>query len=653
MKKMITLGVLLFTVCCLGTAGWIFVTDGPTSAPCILLQQTTTTTDPPVEPTTPTEPAQLIAAPASAQYNAQGGAQQILTLGSSDPESDYYLALELTTLGAAVRNAVFSRFDNRDPQDPQPLVFLSPVPFKGDRMLYSFANQGLVLVGPKLKLSLDRLDWALVDQSSDPNGVLKSATFEVSVTDERAQPVLQLRKTYRVNPKTYLLDCDLSVENLSDAAHEFYLGMTGPVGPVQEGFRQDMRKSFAAYRDSKAQIRITARPANKLKKASSLADRELGPAATPSHFQWTALVNKYFAAIVVPEFSLDPNAAPWLRNPVANYLLTPTPEEPDRNTLGLSLTTQAVNLAAKTRQDYRFQIFLGPKDKGLFDKIPFYDQLGFAYVIDFIGCCCPAALIRPLAFFIMGLMNTMYAVIPNYGIVIIILVFLMRLVLHPVTKKSQLSMHKMSKLAPRAEEIKKKYANNKNEMNKQLMELYREQGASPIMGFLPMLLQMPIWISLWSAVNSSINLRGASFLPFWITDLSVPDHLFRFPGFELPFIGAYFNLLPLLMGVAFYLQQKLMPTQQNAAANPQMAQQQKMMMIMLPIMFPVMMYSVPSGVNLYIMTSTFAGVLEQHVIRKHIKEKEAIESIGRVAVTSKTGGKLKKKKPKPMFKNMR
>ena len=103
------------------------------------------------------------------------------------------------------------------------------------------------------------------------------------------------------------------------------------------------------------------------------------------------------------------------------------------------------------------------------------------------------------------------------------------------------------------------------------------------------------------------------------------------------------------MGVAFYLQQKLMPTQQSAAANPQMAQQQKMMMIMMPIMFPVMMYSVPSGVNLYIMTSTFAGVIEQHVIRKHIKEKEALESVGRVQVTSKIG-KNKKKKPKPMFK---
>jgi YidC/Oxa1 family membrane protein insertase len=227
--------------------------------------------------------------------------------------------------------------------------------------------------------------------------------------------------------------------------------------------------------------------------------------------------------------------------------------------------------------------------------------------------------------------------------------------MHPITKKSQVSMSKMSTLAPKAEEIKKKYANNKAEMNKQMMALYREQGASPIMGMLPMMVQMPIWIALWSAVYASIDLRGAAFLPFWITDLSVPDALVRFSTLTIPLLGwkiESLNLLPLLMGVAFYLQQQLMPSQANASANPQMAQQQKMMKIMMPLLFPLMLYKAPSGVNLYIMASTFAGVIEQYVIRKHIREKEQAESKGLVAATSKTGGKAKKKKPKPFFRNM-
>jgi len=225
--------------------------------------------------------------------------------------------------------------------------------------------------------------------------------------------------------------------------------------------------------------------------------------------------------------------------------------------------------------------------------------------------------------------------------------------MHPITKKSQISMQKFSKIGPKVEELKKKYANNKVELNKHTMALYKEQGASPIMGFLPMLVQMPIWIALYSAVYASIDLRGAAFLPFWITDLSAPDALIRFSTITIPIIGyklTALNLLPLLMGVAFYLQQKMMPT--NVAANPQAAQQQKMMMLMMPIMFPLMLYSAPSGLNLYIMASTFAGVVEQHVIRKHIQRQEQLESLGLVSVTSKTGGKVKKKKPKPFFKNM-
>ncbi len=170
-----------------------------------------------------------------------------------------------------------------------------------------------------------------------------------------------------------------------------------------------------------------------------------------------------------------------------------------------------------------------------------------------------------------------------------------------------------------------------------------------------MMVQMPIWISLYSAIYASIALRGAAFLPFWITDLSVPDALIRFAPITLPLVGwkiDSFNLLPIMMGVAFYLQQKLMPSQASASANPQAAQQQKMMMIMMPLMFPLMLYKAPSGLNLYIMASTFAGVIEQYVIRKHIREKEQDEEQGLVSVTKKTGGKFKKKKPKPFFKQL-
>jgi len=274
-------------------------------------------------------------------------------------------------------------------------------------------------------------------------------------------------------------------------------------------------------------------------------------------------------------------------------------------TISLDLTVKPEVLAAKGQTDssraYKFQLYIGPKDKSFFDKNAMYKRLGFVHTIDFRGCCCPASIIKPLAFGILAIMKAMYGVIGNYGVVIIILVFCVRIIMHPITKKSQVSMSKMQKLGPMAEEIKKKYANNKAEMNKHMMALYREQGASPIMGFLPMMIQMPIWIALWSAIYASIDLRGAAFLPVWITDLSMPDALWTFPKvIVVPLIGSKIralNLLPLMMGVAFYLQQKLMPKQASAATNPQVAQQQKMMMIMMPLLFPLMLYNAPSGVT--------------------------------------------------------
>jgi YidC/Oxa1 family membrane protein insertase len=285
---------------------------------------------------------------------------------------------------------------------------------------------------------------------------------------------------------------------------------------------------------------------------------------------------------------------------------------------------------------------------------PLYNQLGFIHTIDFQACCGMG--FGWLSFAILQAMDWMHDYIPNYGVIIIIFVLVVRLVLHPVTKKSQVSMMRMSKLGPMAEEIKKKYGDNKAEMQKHMAALYREHGIAPMLGCLPMVLQMPIWVALYSAINTGIEFRGAAFLPFWITDLSLPDSLFTLPAvveqvpFIGPMIGTGFNVLPILLGVAMFAQQRLMPSSSTPSTNPQMAQQQKMMLWMMPVMMLVFLYRAPSGLNLYIMASTAAGVVEQYVIRKHIREREALEAQGLVPTTSKLGGKLKKKKPKPPIK---
>lgn len=627
----------------------------------ILLQQTSDVATPSADANAPAaapQPAQpqLQAGPAES-FGAVGGDRADVTIGSTDKGSAFKYRLVLDSRGAAIQTATFREFDDRDRKEPKPLEFLSPVKVGKDLWL-SMANQRLergFAEGGASAHKLGALSWRALPVEKLQGGG-EAASFEAMVVDASDRPVLRLTKTYRVHPDNYMLDVSLQMENLADRKQQVSYELTGPLGlPVESGYRMDMRKVVAAFKTPGGEIQVAGLDMKALAKADTAEKRELKPRNADSSFLWVATVSKYFAGILVPTTAQGEPGANWIAGKQAVYY------NPDLDakhstgdeSLGFVVRSVPVALEANASQTHSFQLYLGPKDKGRFDKVPLYRALGFEHTIDFMSCCCPTSIINPLAFGILAIMNWMYYVIPNYGIVIIILVFIMRLVLHPVTKKSQIAMHKMSKLAPRAEEIKQKYGSNKAEMNKKLMELYREQGASPIMGFLPMFVQMPIWIALWSAIYTSIDLRGAAFLPFWITDLSVPDMLITWPPVTIPWVEWQFgalNLLPILMGVAFYLQQKLTPMQQpSAATNPQLAQQQKMMNIMMPLMFPLMLYTAPSGVNLYIMSSTFAGVIEQYVIKKHIREREEMESQGLIPTTSKMGGKVKKKKPKPFY----
>ena len=656
MRAALTLVVAIFVLFC----GWLVLESGVFDSPSqtgrgpILLQQVAD--QQPQEQAAPKEapapPTEQLKAPAIT-FGADNAPAKTVVLGSVDRESGFEYRLELSSKGAGIRTVTFSKWDDRDYKKPQPLVVITPARQSNGSEVLTMANTQLVFVEHDLQLPLDQLEWSSSDvQAQDANS--QTARFEAVIKNrDTGEPVLKLTKTYKVSRNNYMLDCDLTLENLSAAEQKFSFNLAGPGGLGTEAYGQDVRKIVAGYRDSRDQIASESLAIAKLMKAKTLEDRRLK--VYGGKLLWVAAVNKYFAAILVPAPDQNKNYCDWVADRTGRFYDPDGDPKTDSGTetLGVDLKTGTSTLDAQASKTYRFELYVGPKDKSFFDKNELYRNLGFVQTIDFMGCCCPAWMINPLAFGILAIMKWMHGFWPhNYGIVIIILVFLMRLALHPVTKKSQVSMSKMSKLAPRAEEIKKKYANNKAEMNKQMMALYREQGASPIMGMLPMMVQMPIWIALWSAVYASIDLRGAAFLPFWITDLSAPDALFRFPAFTLPLFGKLdsFNLLPILMGVAFYLQQKLMPS--PAATNPQAAQQQKMMQIMLPLMFPLMLYKGPSGVNLYIMASTFAGVIEQHVIRRHIEEKEEAESQGVVSATSKTGGKVKKKKPKPFFKNM-
>ncbi|MCJ7729709.1 MAG: YidC/Oxa1 family insertase periplasmic-domain containing protein [Sedimentisphaerales bacterium] len=605
------------------------------------------------------ETPKLQAGPTS-DFSAVGGSPNNITLGSLDPNTGFKFLIELTTRGAAISKATLSEFDDRNYKNPQPLVLLSPAVKPDGSQAFSMENQALVLTDRQLQLRLDKLDWYAMDVTKGRDGS-ETARFEATIKDKATdQPVIKLTKTYRVAVGIYHLSCDLTIENLSSGEQQMCLDLAGPVGINQEDPRADTRKAIAAFRDTQGQIVSATLDVKKLSKARTNEHRRLSQRG--AGFLWAAITNKYFAAIVIPTPDANMNFCNWVADKLG-WFSNPdgdSSQDSGDETIGIDLKTTSFTLAAadqpQSTKTLSFQLFLGPKDKSVFDKNPLYKNLGFVQTIDFMACCCPTAIIHPLAFGILGLMKWLHGFIPNYGIVIIIFVLLVRLILHPLTRKSQVSMSQYAKFnaLPEVQEIRKQYGKDMMEMNRRIGEVQKKHGVShstALIGMLPMLIQMPIWIALYGAIYASIDLRGASFLPFWITDLSAPDALFKFKAIPIPFFGKLdsFNLLPILMGVAFYLQQKLTPTQ-TASPDPQTAQQQKIMMIMMTALFPLMLYKGPSGLNLYIIASVFGGVFEQYVIKKHIRDKEQAQEQGLVAVTSKTGGKVKKPKPKPFFK---
>jgi YidC/Oxa1 family membrane protein insertase len=209
-------------------------------------------------------------------------------------------------------------------------------------------------------------------------------------------------------------------------------------------------------------------------------------------------------------------------------------------------------------------------------------------------------------------LNWWHSFIPNYGVAIILLTVLVRMVVFPLTIKSIRSMKKMQALQPEMAALKEKYTDNPQELQRAMMLIYKERKINPLAGCLPVFFQMPVFFALYRMLWYAFELRGAKFL--WITDLSQPDRMFHFPALRnLPLLGnglEYFNLLPFLVCGGMILSFRLMP-QTGPTQNPQ----QKLMMNLMPIMFTVMGYKFAAGLNLYVFTSTLLGIVQNRIVR--------------------------------------
>ncbi len=256
-----------------------------------------------------------------------------------------------------------------------------------------------------------------------------------------------------------------------------------------------------------------------------------------------------------------------------------------------------------------FVLYMGPQDINALKEY----GVGLEKTIDL-------GRLRFFSKFILGLMIWMGGFIPNIGVVIIILSVLTKVLFYRLTHKSFKSMKDMQRLQPRLKELQDKYKDDKTKLNQETMKLYKEAGVNPLGGCLPLLFQMPVFIALFSVLRNTIELRGAPFI-LWMNDLSSPDVLFDF-GVKLPFLGSEFHLLPLLMGVAMYVQSKTGGGSPTGGPATGAAGQQKMMQTMMPVVFTVLFYNMPSGLVLYWLVNNIFSIVQQYIVHRQIESED-------------------------------
>jgi len=386
---------------------------------------------------------------------------------------------------------------------------------------------------------------------------------------------IEVIKRYRLTPHSPLYEFEIELRGLPLSSSESWLevGWAGGLPPAEPQADTDRQAFGAVVAAGKDVQRIGA---GSFKKENR---KEVS-----GQIHWVAARNKYFMAAFVP-----PPATVTSAIAVGNA---------GEHTAG-ALLHVPISGAGEFRQSIR--MYLGPIDYWQLKQL----GLGLEYAVD-LGW----KIILPVAQLLLWALNAGYKLIPNYGIVIILLSGLTRLLFYPLTAISMRSMKAMQEIQPEMERLRKKYEKDPQELNKRVFALYKEHKVNPVSGCLPMLLQMPVFFALYSVLANSVGLRQAPFVG-WITDLSAPDTLMTIGGFAI-------HVLPVLMALSMFWQQKLTPTDPRQAP----------VMLLMPFMMLFFFYKVPSGLTLYWTVTNLFSVAQQYQMNRENKARAALVKTG-------------------------
>ncbi len=483
--------------------------------------------------------------------------------------------------------------------------------------------------------------------------VTAPGTFVTEIHNESGQPVLRITRRFTLEADTFQLRLEQRIENLTDAALEVVWTQYGPADLDEDRSRyMDRRRFRFGYLESPARdpgrtfvfstdMDVLFEHGTVVKNAEKTGQPlPLWPskAAVKGEYElsWFASTNRYFAlAVYPPDGATDRSLADTIdavreqvvdadtKTPhVLTFLQSPVKALPPQGVLALDLG-----------------VYAGPQDREIFTEVEPLKSLNFSQLILYqMSSFCAICTFQWLAKFLLWFLDLVHYVTLDWGVAIIVLVLVVRTILHPITKKSQISMQRfgkqMQKLKPEMDKLQQRYKNDPKKIQAEQMRLYREHGVNPfgMLGCLPMFLQTPIWIALYAMLYFAFDLRHEA--AFWgifqtigdwpfLADLSSADHFFgeldepkRFLLWNITGI----NLLPILMGAIFYVQQKYMSPPPSPTMSPEQMQQQKLMRVIFVVMFPLMLYSAPSGLTLYILTSSLIGIIESRYVRAHVDQ---------------------------------
>ena len=430
--------------------------------------------------------------------------------------------------------------------------------------------------------------------------------FYKTFQDSRSGGKYILAKQYTFKPDDYLFRLDVTVEG-SDGMNRLSFGdaaytiRTSPqIGPFYNAkSNRYENRTFMSFDGSKKKKQILKANETKLYE---------------NEFTWTGVGGKYFEILgipVQPETMLD-------------VLYSTKVEVDDYANAQVMLTRKAI-MESSTQDSYYF--YVGPRtEKNLKIYNNAQDNAWGLSNLKLNESLESTGILSWLESILKWCMELIYKIIPNWGVSIIILTILIKILLFPLTKKSSMGTLKMQELQPKIQEIQDKYKEQPDKLNMEMSKLYKESGYNPLSGCLPLLLQFPLIFAMYNLFNNYFEFRGAMFIPGWIPDLSIGD-IVPLPG-NLPILGSQMHLLPIIYLASQLLFGKI--TQSSAAAGGNNTQM-KIMMYGMPIMFFFIFYNAPAGLLLYWTVSNILQLFQQMIINRMMKAKRAEMELNKAA----------------------